>query len=648
MKNKYIKMIAALTTLMMLFAFVQVSPAKAAGSTLNDGQYTINYDVYYAGVKSNRFDSYLNKTAAVTVSNSTYSVKVNVLDSKTISDFQVEKDGSYVSAPVVETGENTKAVKFDAADLTARKDVRINVVVSSASYDKWYDIQLVFDASSMTKVEPVLADGTYTMNLSVLHATKEEESSMKSYLESTALLEVKDGKKVVYLTLKDRNTVTEFQTARDGITYVKAATAKDSTTDQSTIVKFEVDKLIDKLNSKVHVVTSYVDKNGVTQIYDMWHNIRLLFNTASIQSTTVTVPETPGTETPGTGNPGTETPGTGTPTPGVIADGKYSVNFSILKAGTSEASVMNGFVYHPATLDVINGVKKVTLRLTQSKEITEFKVEGATPSTVASDSSGNTRDVQFTVSDLSTKLNAWVHINWPEVGYNHDYDVQISFGSHTDYVDPSKPTGSIPTVPDVEDEEEAPGTAVVLNDIGGHWAKDSIERAIKLGIVTGYGDSTFRPEATVSRAEFTALIARALKLKGTAGSIDFSDEAKIPAWAKTYIEQAIEAGIISGYENGTFRPAQNVSRAEIAVMMVRALKLTLDENAELTFADGDKVPSYAKASIAAAVKAGLINGKDNNHFDPNTNATRAEAVTFILRTLDYLEAKQPAKETAAK
>lgn len=651
MNNKWIRKIAALTTLMILIASFGVLPAQAASNTLSDGHYTINFEVYYAGVKSSQFDRYLSKTASLSVSNSTYSAKVNILDSTTIADFQVLKDGNYTNASVVETGANSKVVEFKVDDLTVGKDVRMHVSVPAQSYDKWYDVQLVFNLDSLTKVEPNLTNGTYTMDFNVMHATKEEDSSMKSYLESSALLEVKDSKKQVFVTIKDRAVVTEFQTANDGITYEAAAIAQDSAADNSRVVSFQVDRLIDRLNVKVHVVTSYVDRNGVTQPYDMWHTVRLQFNTGSIQTTTVTVPDpsNPETGTPGTETPGTETPEVGTPSTGTIADGKYSVNFVILKSGSSDSSVMDGFVYHPATLDVVNGVKKITLRLTQSKEVTEFKVNGSTPSTVASDASANTRDVQFTVSELSTKLNAWVHINWPEVGYNHDYDIQISFGSHTDYSSPSKPSGSIPTVTEKEEpEEEAAAPTVVLKDVSSHWAKASIERAVALGIVTGYGDSSFRPDASISRAEFTAMIVRALKLDSASGTIGFTDLSTIPAWARTYIKQAVEAGIIGGYEDETFRPAQNVNRAEIAVMIVRALKLTLEDDAELTFADADQVPVFAKASVAAAVKAGVINGRENNQFAPSKNATRAEAVTLVLRTLDYLEAKQTAAEEAAK
>ncbi|ACS99471.1 S-layer homology domain-containing protein [Paenibacillus sp. JDR-2] len=341
-----------------------------------------------------------------------------------------------------------------------------------------------------------------------------------------------------------------------------------------------------------------------------------------------------------------------TPVEPKIPNGTYSLNFTILKEGTTEASVMNGYVVHPATLVANNDVYTVTLRLTQSKEITGFKVNGVTPPS-NTNTEKNTRDVTFTVSDLSQIQNGWVKIDWDSMNYHEEYNVQIKFGSYFTYTEPGW-TGnpSIPSTPDEEEEEttdpstEQPGT---FKDVEKHWANESIKRAAQLGIVTGYSDGTFKPDGVINRAEFTAMISRALKLKAPENgtTVNFSDLSSIPSWAKPFIEQAAAAGIISGYADDSFRPAQEISRTEIAVMVVKALGLPLEPASSLNFADANSVPEYAKAAVATAVKYGLLQGKGNNKFDPLAHATRAEALTLILRALDFAAA-QAAQQAATK
>ncbi|GLX70218.1 S-layer homology domain-containing protein [Paenibacillus glycanilyticus] len=329
-----------------------------------------------------------------------------------------------------------------------------------------------------------------------------------------------------------------------------------------------------------------------------------------------------------------------------IPNGTYSLNFTILKDGTAETSVMDGYTVHPATLVASNDVYTVTLRLTQSKEITGFKVNGVTPQG-QTNSEKNTRDVTFTVSDLSQPLNGWVKIDWDAMNYHGEYNVQIKFGSYGAYTEPSW-TGSHPSPPsgepDPDPETELP--SVSFKDVTNHWAGESIKRAVELGIVNGYSDGSFKPNGVINRAEFTAMISRALKLQAPEGgaTVNFSDLSSIPAWAKPFIEQAAAAGIISGYADDSFRPTQQILRTEIAVMVVKALGLPLEPATSLNFADANNVPEYAKAAVATAVKYCLLQGKGNNQFDPTANATRAEALTLILRALDFAAAQAAEKQ----
>lgn len=94
---------------------------------------------------------------------------------------------------------------------------------------------------------------------------------------------------------------------------------------------------------------------------------------------------------------------------------------------------------------------------------------------------------------------------------------------------------------------------------------------------------------------------------------------------------------MTGYADSTFGAGDTITRAEIAVIVARALKLTPLANPALTFADASQIPAWARGAIAAVVESGLMEGKDNNRFDAKAGLTRAEALTLIVRLLDSLQ-----------
>ncbi|WP_189027948.1 S-layer homology domain-containing protein, partial [Paenibacillus albidus] len=100
------------------------------------------------------------------------------------------------------------------------------------------------------------------------------------------------------------------------------------------------------------------------------------------------------------------------------------------------------------------------------------------------------------------------------------------------------------------------------------------------------------------------------------------------------IAQAVQAGIIKGYEDGTIRPNAAITRAEMATMIAKSLKLSIEGNAVPGFADDKNIPSWAKGVAAALKKAGIMEGTGANQFNSDAKATRAEAVTILLRMLE--------------
>ncbi|WP_079913321.1 CBM35 domain-containing protein [Paenibacillus sp. 32352] len=182
----------------------------------------------------------------------------------------------------------------------------------------------------------------------------------------------------------------------------------------------------------------------------------------------------------------------------------------------------------------------------------------------------------------------------------------------------------------------APKPTVNLSDLAAHWAEADVKQAIDLGIVSGYPDGTFKPDRTVTRAEFAAMLVNALKPQENrlySTPLTFNDKEKIGAWALNAVAQAVQEGIISGYEDGSFRPDAEITRSEMVKMIAGALGQS-DEKADTTgFADDTAIPDWARGAVATLSKRGIIEGKVGNQFAPGDQATRAEAIRVLLNML---------------
>ncbi|MCZ8516017.1 S-layer homology domain-containing protein [Paenibacillus filicis] len=170
-----------------------------------------------------------------------------------------------------------------------------------------------------------------------------------------------------------------------------------------------------------------------------------------------------------------------------------------------------------------------------------------------------------------------------------------------------------------------------FSDISGNWAEATIKQAVSGGIVSGYPDGTFKPERTVTRAEVAVMLMNALKPQGDGAALTFTDKAKIGDWAQKSVAQAVYAGIINGYEDGSFRPDAEITRPEMAMMIAKALGQSSGAATATGFTDDKDIPDWAKGAVADMKKAGIIEGKGANQFAPGDKTTRAEAVTVLLK-----------------
>lgn len=169
------------------------------------------------------------------------------------------------------------------------------------------------------------------------------------------------------------------------------------------------------------------------------------------------------------------------------------------------------------------------------------------------------------------------------------------------------------------------------NDYESHWAADAIRSAISSGLIAGYPDGTFKPDGQITRAEFMTLINKTFKFTDKA-EIMYTD---VPTgeWYRDEVAKAQAAGYIAGYENGTMRPGNPITRQEVAAIFFKLKNLTAADASAAGFADAASIAAWAKGAVRAVVKGTIMKGYPDNTFRPEGFLTRAEAVTVVRGSL---------------
>ncbi|GMK40073.1 hypothetical protein PCCS19_31280 [Paenibacillus sp. CCS19] len=187
-------------------------------------------------------------------------------------------------------------------------------------------------------------------------------------------------------------------------------------------------------------------------------------------------------------------------------------------------------------------------------------------------------------------------------------------------------------------------SSVSFNDVTKHWARGSIEALASRFIVQGTGKDTFAPNRAVTRAEWTAMLVRALDLTEKPEKAAFADV--LPSqWYAGAIGAAAEAGLVQGFENGTFQPNALVTKQQMAVTLAKAIaRAKQQDNAtadvqqlEAAFKDAADIAGWAKDAVAQVYDAGIIHGDSQGLFLPDKLSTRAEAATVLYNLLVALK-----------
>lgn len=178
-------------------------------------------------------------------------------------------------------------------------------------------------------------------------------------------------------------------------------------------------------------------------------------------------------------------------------------------------------------------------------------------------------------------------------------------------------------------------------DMTAHWAKPEVEYMASKRIISGVSPTTYAPDRAITRAEFTALLVRALGIRTEAMPAgDRFADVPANAWYASVVEAGARAGLVSGVSDARFAPEQPVTREQIAVMLANARQLATDGTAAaqsaqaLTrYADAAQISPWAVDAFAEAVADGIIQGMTADLLAPSDTATRAQAAVMLARTL---------------
>lgn len=174
-------------------------------------------------------------------------------------------------------------------------------------------------------------------------------------------------------------------------------------------------------------------------------------------------------------------------------------------------------------------------------------------------------------------------------------------------------------------------TAAAFSDIADNWAEEYIENMVGMGWIYGYNDGTFRPGVSITRGEFLSILIRMLQqTEGIALQLGQSFNDTTSHWANKYISTAVTLGITSGYNDGNFYPDAPIIREQMAIMLAKAAGIEGRTDAP-GFADDALISAWAKDYVSYTTERGWLGGYEDNTFRPQRQATRAEVCALFWR-----------------
>ncbi|WDV46107.1 S-layer homology domain-containing protein [Clostridiaceae bacterium M8S5] len=186
-----------------------------------------------------------------------------------------------------------------------------------------------------------------------------------------------------------------------------------------------------------------------------------------------------------------------------------------------------------------------------------------------------------------------------------------------------------------EVKEETCDENAPFKDVSKAWGLEYITKLKDMGIISGASDH-FYPNKTITRQEFSVMIAKALKLGKMYIELTYEDKDTIKPWALEYVKSVTAKNFFYGFEDNKFRPNYNITREEMSKILSTIVGLD-DLDIKLNYKDLDKASPKNVQYIMNVHSKNLMNGDTKNNFNPNKPLTRQEACKIIVGLLDYID-----------
>ena len=190
-----------------------------------------------------------------------------------------------------------------------------------------------------------------------------------------------------------------------------------------------------------------------------------------------------------------------------------------------------------------------------------------------------------------------------------------------------------------------PEEAISFQDVpDNYWAKPYIDALSSRGLISGFEDGTFKPDESVTRAQIANIVSRTFELTQDKENLEFTD-VKADYWARESIGEVVVGGFMTGFPDDTFDPNAPVTRAQALTTLVTGLNINAPTNIQAAlsrYTDANNIPKWANEKIAAATAGTLVvNYPEPQELQPTEATTRAELSAMIYQALVREGAVEP-------
>lgn len=351
-----------------------------------------------------------------------------------------------------------------------------------------------------------------------------------------------------------------------------------------------------------------------------------------------------------------------------LEDGLYTISAQALKENSDDVSMSNALISR-TVLQIKNGQPSAILLLQGNAYIPLKEVKGLW----YQDATGTFKEIPLLFNASTNSIEAVVPLQSIEKPQNMQVSVPFIMGEEKPKFRLSLDTTSLQTkaettvkadekanevsdaavtgetVKDTVNEnvketgKEAPvaTNSQVFSDMQGHWAQEEVAVVTSLGLFNGTDATHFSPEQSVTRGMLAAVLGRHAGVESTSTLASSFTDVPAGKYYTSYVSWAAERGLVKGTGQGLFAPERPVTREEAAVIIATYMKDVGISLATLTegqtppvYQDESEISSWAAAQVQQLLQAGIMAGKDDQHFAPKTPATRAEIASMLTKGLN--------------